>query len=85
MESKDSSINKDFMDATQLMEENIDSIENSIVVNNEKFLKSSWESLENTKDVDKDLVESHSGNKTIHSHWLEKGIERKIGGVGVYT
>lgn len=47
VEFDDISIGKYFVDATQLMEKVIDSIENYSMVNNEKFLQS-YENLENS-------------------------------------
>lgn len=41
VESDDSCMNKEFVDATQLIEGDVDPVENSLELNNEKFLKTS--------------------------------------------
>ncbi|KAI5411899.1 hypothetical protein KIW84_056822 [Lathyrus oleraceus] len=46
---------KEFVDATQAM--NDDSIENSFLNNNEKFLQLSWDNLDDNVEVGEDLVE----------------------------
>lgn len=57
-------LDKEFVDVIQLMDDNIDSIENSLVVNNDKFLQSSWDNLENNVEVEEDIDDSPDGNLT---------------------
>lgn len=66
-ESKDSSQDKEFVNVTQLMEDENDSIEKLPLDDNQIFLQNSWESFEkNQVEVD-GAEDSHDGG---HSHYF---------------
>lgn len=64
------------MDATQWIDDDIDSIENSHVVNNEKSLQSSWDNLENNVEAEEYIEYIPDGSLT-HSFTLVRAKKKK--------
>lgn len=60
------------------MDDDIDSNENSHVMNNEKFLQNSWDNPENNVEVEEYIEHSHDASLTHYFTFVrEKQIKRR--------